>query len=385
MNNFEFYNPTKIVFGKDTIAKLAILIPQDSNVLITYGGGSIKKNGVYEQVIKALGTRKVYEFGNIEPNPHYETCLKCVDYIKENEIDFILAVGGGSVIDATKFIAAACYYESNDTWEILETRGSNIKKAMPFGTVLTLPATGSEMNNGSVITKKGTKEKKAFHSDVCFPQFSILDPQTTFTLPKKQVSNGIVDTFVHVMEQYLTYPVNNQISDRFAESIIISLIEEAPKVFTNPMDYDVRANLMWAATMGLNSLIACGVPEDWSTHMIGHELTALHGLDHGITLSIVLPGVMKIMRNEKGEKIIQFGERVFGIKEGSKEEKITKTIDATEKFFDSLNSPTHLSQVGLNENCIAPIVQRMIDRKWSLGENGTINPEKVRLILLDRL
>lgn len=385
MNNFEFYNPTKIIFGKDTIAKLAVLIPHESNVLITYGGGSIKKNGVYDQVIKALGTRKVYEFGNIEPNPHYETCLKCVDFIKENEIDFILAVGGGSVIDATKFIAAAFYYESNNAWEILETRGIKIKKAMPFGTVLTLPATGSEMNNGSVITRKETKEKKAFHSDFCFPQFSILDPQTTFTLPKKQVSNGIVDTFVHVMEQYLTYPVNNQISDRFAESIIISLIEEAPKVFSNPMDYDVRANLMWCATMGLNSLISCGVPEDWSTHMIGHELTAFHGLDHGVTLSIVLPGVMRIMKDEKGEKIIQFGERVFGIKEGLKEEKIEKTIIATEKFFSSINSPTRLSQVGLDENCISPIVQRMIDRKWSLGENGTINPEKVRLILLDRL
>ena len=385
MNNFMYYNPTKIVFGKDTISNISNLIPQEFNVLITYGGGSIKKNGVYEQVIKALGKRKIFEFGGIEPNPQYETCLKCVEYIKENDIDFILAVGGGSVIDATKFISAVYYYKGNNPWEIIETRGKYIKEALPFGTVLTLPATGSEMNDGSVITRKETMEKKAFHSDVCFPQFSILDPQVTFTLPTKQVANGIVDTFVHVMEQYLTYPVNNQIADRFAESIISSLIEEAPKVNANPMDYDVRANLMWCASLGLNGLIACGVPEDWSTHMIGHELTALHGLDHGVTLSIVLPGVMKIMKDEKGDKIVQFGERVFGIKDGSKEEKINKAIEATEKFFSSVNSPIHLSQVGLDEKCIAPIVQRIIDRNWSLGENGTINPEKVRLILLDRL
>jgi NADP-dependent alcohol dehydrogenase len=385
MNNFVFYNPTKIVFGKDTIKKLNKLIPQESSVLITYGGGSIKRNGVYEQVKQALGSRKVFEFGSIEPNPHYETCMKCVDYIRENNIDFVLAVGGGSVIDATKFIVAAYYYETEDKWEILETNGQYIKKALPFGTVLTLPATASEMNNGAVITKKATLEKRAFHSNYAFPKFSILDPQTTFTLPEKQISNGIADTFVHVMEQYLTYPVRNQISDRFAESIIITLLEEAPKVFANTMDYDVRANLMWAATMGLNGWIACGAVQDWATHMIGHELTAFHNIDHGTTLSIVLPGVMKIQREEKGEKIIQFGERVFGIKEGEKQEIITKTIEEVEKFFKSIHIPTRLSEVGLDEKCIEPIVQRIKDRNWSLGENGTINYEKVRLILLDRL
>lgn len=385
MNNFVFYNPTKIVFGKDTIKKLNKLIPQESSVLITYGGGSIKRNGVYEQVKQALGSRKVFEFGSIEPNPHYETCMKCVDYIRENNIDFVLAVGGGSVIDATKFIVAAYYYETEDKWEILETNGQYIKKALPFGTVLTLPATASEMNNGAVITKKATLEKRAFHSNYAFPKFSILDPQTTFTLPEKQISNGIADTFVHVMEQYLTYPVRNQISDRFAESIIITLLEEAPKVFANTMDYDVRANLMWAATMGLNGWVACGAVQDWATHMIGHELTAFHNIDHGTTLSIVLPGVMKIQREEKGEKIIQFGERVFGIKEGEKQERITKTIEEVEKFFKSIHIPTRLSEVGLDEKCIEPIVQRIKDRNWSLGENGTINYEKVRLILLDRL
>lgn len=383
MNNFEFYNPTRIVFGKDTIKKLNRYIAQDSRVLITYGGGSIKRNGVYEQVIEALGSREVFEFSEIEPNPHYETCMKCVEYAKEKKIDFILAVGGGSVIDATKFIAAAFYYEGY-AWDIVGL-SKKVEKALPFGTVLTLPATGSEMNAGSVITHKATKEKKSFRSELCFPKFSILDPLVTMTLPKKQISNGIADTFIHVIEQYLTYPVNNQISDRFAESILITLIEEAPKVFANPEDYDVRANLMWAATLGLNGLIGSGVPQDWATHMIGHELTVLHGLDHGVTLAIVLPGVMKIMREEKAEKILQMGERVFGIKEGAREERITKTIEKTEAFFVSIGIPTRLSDVDLDEKCIEPIVQRMIDRKWSLGENGTINPEKVRLILLDRL
>lgn len=385
MKNFMFYNPTRIIFGKDTIKKLDKFVPQDSRVLITYGGGSIKKNGVYEQVVEALGERKFFEFGGIEPNPHYETCLKCVSFIKENNIDFVLAVGGGSVIDATKFIVAACYYEPNNKWEILETDGKYIKKAMPFGTVLTLPATASEMNSGAVITKKETLEKRSFHCEHCFPKFSILDPQVTYTLPERQISNGIADTFVHVMEQYLTYPVRNQISDRFAESIIMTLIEEAPKVFANPMDYEVRANLMWAATMGLNGWIACGAVQDWATHMIGHELTAFYNIDHGTTLSIVLPGVMKIMRDEKGEKIIQLGERVFGIREGKNDEKIDKTIKATEDFFTSIRIPTRLSHVGLDKTCIEPIVQRIKDRNWSLGENSTINYEKVRLILSDRI
>lgn len=383
MNNFEFYNPTRIVFGKDTIKKLDRYINKNSRVLITYGGGSIMRNGVYDQVITALGQREIFEFGGIEPNPHYETCMKCVDYIRKNNIDFILAVGGGSVIDATKFISAAYYFEGN-AWDIIASN-KKVEKALPFATVLTLPATGSEMNNGSVITLNKTKEKRSFKSELCFPKFSILDPLVTLTLPKKQISNGIADTFIHVIEQYLTYPVNNQISDRFSESILITLVEESKKVFKDPENYDTRANLMWAATLGLNGLIGCGVPQDWATHMIGHELTVLYGLDHGITLAIVLPGLMKIMKDEKGEKILQMGERVFNIREGEKEERIDKTIKATEDFFLSIGIPTRLSDYGLDKKSIDPIVQRMIERKWSLGENGTINPEKVRLILLDRL
>lgn len=384
MDNFVCYNPTKVVFGKGTIKELANLAPQ-SKILVIYGGGSIKKNGVYTQVMEALKGRDVFEFSGIEANPHYETCMECVKYIKEKQISFLLAVGGGSVIDATKFIASAVYFNGTDPWDILEKRGSNITKTMPFASVLTLPATGSEMDRAAVITKWETKEKRDMASDLCFPVFSILDPETTYTLPKRQITNGIVDSFTHVMEQYLTYPVRNQIADRFAESILISLIEEADNVEKDPQDYDTRANLMWCATLALNGLIACGVPQDWSTHMIGHELTALHGLDHGVTLSIVLPGTMNVMRDEKGDKILQYGKRVFGITHGTRDERISQTIKKTQEFFHKIGSPIYLSEVGLTRDCIEPIVKRMQDRGWCLGERGTITPEKVRAILLDRL
>ncbi|MDR0971854.1 MAG: iron-containing alcohol dehydrogenase [Bacteroidales bacterium] len=385
MYNFQYYNPTKIFFGKDQIKELDNILPKGKRIMIVYGGGSIKTNGVLSQVEEALKGNEVFFFSGIEPNPHYETCIKCVEELKNNGIDFVLAVGGGSVIDATKFIVAAFYYENKNYWEILETNGKYIKKAMPFGTVLTLPATGSEMNSGSVITKKETLEKRAFHSQLCFPQFSILDPQVTFSLPDKQITNGIVDTFVHVIEQYLTYNVDNQIGDRFSESILSTLIYCGERVFLDKTNYDIRANLMWAATLGLNGLIACGSPEDWATHMIGHELTAFYNLDHGVTLSIVLIGVMNIMKEEKKDKILQMGERVFNIYEGTIQERIEKTIYATESFFKQINSPTRLCEVGLDEKAIEPIVKRMLDRNWSLGENGTINYEKVRLILEDRL
>ncbi|MDR0789670.1 MAG: iron-containing alcohol dehydrogenase [Bacteroidales bacterium] len=384
MNNFSFYNPTKIIFGKGEIAKLDTLIPKTAKILLIYGSGSIKKNGVYQQVIAALGKRKVTEFAGIEPNPFYETCLDAVKVIKQKKIDFLLPVGGGSVIDATKFIAAANFYEGKDCWEIM-SKQSEIKEALPFGSVLTLPATGSEMNKGAVITKSDTKEKLAFHSDKVFPIFSILDPETTYSLPKRQVTNGIIDTFVHVMEQYCAYSVRNQISDRFAESILQTLVEEGSKVIKNPTDYDIKANLMWAATMALNGLIACGQPEDWATHMIGHELTAFYDLDHGVTLSIVLPGLLRVMKKDKLDKLAQMATRVFGINEGSRGERADKAILAIERFFRTVGAPTHLSDVNLDASCIEPIVERMEKRGWKLGEKGNITPAKVREILQNRL
>ncbi|HCN91196.1 MAG TPA: NADH-dependent alcohol dehydrogenase, partial [Oxalobacteraceae bacterium] len=295
MLNFDFYNPTKIVFGQGRIAELPTLIPPEARVLMLYGGGSIKSNGVLDQVRAALSGYTVQEFSGIEPNPSFETLMQAVELVRKEKLDFLLAVGGGSVIDGTKFVAAAVDFEG-DPWQILKKRGANITQALPFGSILTLPATGSEMNNGSVVTRKSLKAKVPFSSPHVFPKFSILDPATTFTLPVRQIGNGVVDAFAHVMEQYLTYPVNAPVQDRFAEGILLTLIEEGPKALAEPDDYDVRANVMWCATLALNGLIGAGVPHDWATHMVGHELTALYGLDHAQTLAIVLPSMLRVRK-----------------------------------------------------------------------------------------
>lgn len=387
MENFQFANPVKIIFGKGTIKEIKEEIPTKSNVLILYGGGSIKKNGVYTQVIDALKDFKISEFSGIEANPSYETCMKAVSLIKEKNIDYLLAVGGGSVIDATKFIAAAACYDGTDAWDILSKRTKvKVVTAIPFGTVLTLSATGSEMNAGAVITKASTKEKLAFNSNKTYPQFSVLDPETTYTLPPKQISNGVIDSFVHVMEQYLTYPVNAMIQDKFSESILSVLIAEGPKALEEPNNYDIRANLMWASTWALNGWVGCGVPQDWSTHMIGHELTALCRLDHAQTLAIVLPGVMKVMKDQKSEKILQLGEQVFGIYNNmTKDQRIEATIDAVESFFKEMNTKTHLSDYGVDKSVIDTIVKRFQERGWKLGEKQNMTPDIVKQILLQRI
>ncbi len=385
MENFSFINPVKIIFGKDTIKDLSQEIPADSKVLIIYGGGSIKSNGVYDQVVKALSSFEWFEYSGIEANPHYETCMKVVSYINEKKINYLLAVGGGSVVDATKFIAAAACFEGNDPWDILSKR-AKINKALPFGVVLTLSATGSEMNAGAVITKVATQDKLAFGSAYTYPKFSILDPEVTYSLPPRQVSNGVADAFVHVIEQYLTYPVHATIQDKFAESILTTLVTEGPKALETPKDYDVRANLMWASTWALNGWIGCGVPEDWATHQIGHELTALYGLDHAQTLAIVLPGVMTILKEQKAEKILQLGQQVFGIYNNlSREERLDNTIKAVENFFEEIQIKTHLSDYGLNKESIDKVCSKLQGRGWTLGEKSNITPEIVREILMSRL
>ncbi len=254
MNTFEMYNPTRIVFGADTVAKLDDLVPQDARTLILYGGGSAEKTGTLAEVRTALGKRKFFEFGGIEANPQYATLMKAVDLVKQEKIDFLLAVGGGSVIDGTKLVAAAVPFDG-DPWEILLQMGTNVTEALPLGTVLTIPATGSEMNCGAVITNAEKNAKLTFLSPHVFPVFSILDPKKTLTLPKRQVVNGVIDAFVHVIEQYITFPDNAQVQDRFAESLLTILIEEGPRVLREPDNLDVRANLMWVATMALNGLI----------------------------------------------------------------------------------------------------------------------------------
>lgn len=384
MYNFEYKNPVKIIFGKGEIKKVGANIPDGAKILLTYGGGSIFKNGVYDQVIDSLKGFNVIEFGGIEPNPHYETLMKAVEIVKNENITFLLSVGGGSVIDGTKFIAAAACFTKGDPWDILLKRAP-VVDAIPHGTVLTLPATGSEMNSGAVITRVETTEKLSFMNPLVMPVFSVLDPEVIYSLPEKQIANGIVDSFVHVVEQYLTFPANAPIQDRFAESILKTLVEEGPKVLANKTDYDAAANFMWSATMALNGLIGVGVPQDWATHMIGHELTAYHGIDHARTLAIVLPGVMQINREQKREKLLQYGERVWNITTGSDEDRIDQTIQKTVEFFESVGIPTKLPDYGVNTDTIDKICHRFEKRRFKLGEKANIGPHEIRLILENRL
>jgi NADP-dependent alcohol dehydrogenase len=376
MQNFVFKNPTEIIFGRGTIAEIGARVPRDVPVLMTYGGGSIKKNGVYEQVRAALAGREVIEFGGIEPNPAYETCMKAVEVVKSRKVKFLLAVGGGSVIDGTKFIAAAACYQGSDPWEILRTVGQDVKTALPLGTVLTLPATGTESNGNSVISRKATSEKLFFGAACSFPVFSVLDPETTFTLPRSQVRNGIVDAFVHVMEQYMTFPANAPLQDRLSESVLQTLIEVGPRTLAEPHDYEARASFMWSATLALNTLLCCGVPQDWSTHMIGHELTALYGPAHAETLAVVLPGVWAHELSKKEAKLRQYGQRVWNVATAA------DAIGKTEEFFQSLDMPTRLGAYKINAEEAAKAVEARFSQRGSrFGEHGDIDGPAAAAIL----
>lgn len=383
MYNFEYQNPVKIIFGKGEIRKTGANIPAGAKLMLTYGGGSIFKNGVYDQVKDSLKSFDVIEFGGIEPNPRYETLMKAVEIVKKEKIDFLLSVGGGSVLDGTKFIAAAARFTKGDPWLIC-SRKAPVTDAIPLGAVLTLPATGSEMNGNSVVTRAETTEKLSFASLLVMPKFSILDPEVIFSLPDRQVANGIVDAFVHVLEQYLTFPVNSPIQDRFAESILQTLIEEGPKVLADRKNYDAAANFMWSATMALNGLIGVGVPQDWATHVIGHELTAYHGIDHARTLAVVLPGVMHINREIKREKILQLGQRVWGITSGTDDAKIDATIQKTVEFFESVGIPTKLPDYDVDGKTIDWLCERFSKKGYKLGEKGNLGSGEIRLILESR-
>jgi len=381
MLNFDFYNPTRILFGAGSIASLAQLVPQTARVLILSGGASAEKTGTLAEVRAALGTRLVREFSGIEPNPSYETLMRAVEQVRGEQLDFLLAVGGGSVIDGTKFVAAAARHEG-DPWNIMETGGASVTGALPFGTVLTLPATGSEMNNGSVVTLKATHTKLPFRSLHVFPPFSVLDPTKTYTLPEKQVANGLVDAFVHITEQYLTYPVQALAQDRFAEGLLQTLVEIAPQALAAPDDYATRSNLMWTATLALNGLIGAGVPQDWATHMIGHELTALYDIDHARTLAIVLPALLDVQRDKKRAKLLQYGKRVWGISEGSEEQRIDAAIEATRRFFEGLGIPTRLSAYGLGMAAVNDVIGQLGAHGMTrLGEHGDVDLALSRAIL----
>lgn len=384
MLNFDLYNPTRILFGTDRLESIDKYVPTEAAVLITYGGGSAKKSGLIDNVKNVLGNRKVYEFGGIEPNPRYETLVRAVEIVRNENIDFLLAVGGGSVIDGTKFITLASYYDG-DSRDLLKygfapITSAVVGKTVPFGTVLTLPATGSEMNSGAVISYG--HGKYPVMSELAFPKFSILDPAISFTLPKIQVANGVIDAFVHVTEQYLTYSVDARVQDRVAEGIMQTLIEIGEITVAEPENYDARANHVWCATLALNGIVGAGVPQDWATHMIGHELTALFGIDHGQTLAIVLPSLLEVRREQKRAKLLQYAERVWHIESGNEEEKIDLAIQKTREFFESLGVKTHLSQYGVGADKIPAIVEQLKDHGLTaLSETGDLTLDISQKIL----
>ena len=379
MNNFSFENPTKIIFGKGSIAKLATEIPTDKRILITFGGGSVKQNGIYNQVKLALKDHFLIEFWGIEANPEYETLLKAAELAKENHIDFLLAVGGGSVLDGTKFISQAIAY-AGEPWDIVKNP-TLAQPSLPVASVMTLPATGSEMNHRCVVSYRARKEKLAFMSRHLFPIFSVLDPEVAYSLPKQQLTNGIVDSYIHVMEQYLTFPANALLMDRWAEGLLLTMIELWPKVVADPTNYEVMSNYMLCATMALNEFISMGVPQDWATHRVGQELTALYGLDHGQTLAVLYPSLLRILKKEKFEKLLQYADRVWGIRQGSDDEKVEAVIAKTEEFFRSVGMFTRFSEYGIGENAVEEIVERVRQRGLNYGEHKSVTPDVVREIV----
>lgn len=382
MLNFEYMNPTKIIFGKGQIANLAKEIPKDAKVMMLYGGGSIKNNGIYDQVKQALSAFEVIEFSGIPANPEYEILLEALKIIKSENITYMLAVGGGSVIDGVKFLSSAALYEGSEPWDILK-KSISTEKGLPFGTVLTLPATGSEMNSGSVITRKETQEKLSMGGPGLFPVFSILDPQVVQSIPERQLANGITDAFTHVLEQYMTYPTEAFLQDRISESILQTLIEIAPRIMKNPADYEAAANFMWSCTMALNGLIQKGVPTDWAVHAMGHELTALFGIDHARTLAVIAPSHYHYNFEAKKDKLAQYGKRVWNIQEGSTDEIAKAAIEKTVGFFHSLGIDTKLSDYTAEyEGTAEKVFQRFTDRGWlGLGEHKTLAPADVEKIV----
>ncbi|PKN21022.1 MAG: NADH-dependent alcohol dehydrogenase [Deltaproteobacteria bacterium HGW-Deltaproteobacteria-6] len=381
MFNFIFHNPTRVLFGKGSVNQISGEIPKDARVLITYGGDSARRYGVLEQVKAVLSGYDITEFGGIEPNPEYETLLQGVSIARERKIDFLLAIGGGSVIDGTKFMSAAIPFNL-DPYLLLDNAGSAITKSLPVGAVTTLPASGSEMNNRAIITRKAVMMKRGIMNPFLFPQFAVLDPTFTYTLPARQIGNGVVDTFVHVLEQYMTYPVSGHVQDRLAEGLLLLLLEEGPKALAEPENYDVRANLMWAATLGLNGLIGAGVPQDWSAHRLGYELTVLYGMDHARTLAVLVPAMLKVRARGKRQKLLQYAERVWGIDSGNELSRMDAAIDKTRLFFESMGLPTSLSGYGVVNVDIEQVMELLAAHGMvNMGENRDVTLDMMREIL----
>lgn len=371
---FTYENPTLIEFGQGKINKIASFIPKEARVLVVYGGGSIKKNGVYDQVVTALKGHTCFEFSGVEPNPTKETLDKAIAYAKENQVDFVLAVGGGSVIDGCKYIINAFYYQG-DGWDLLEGTFQP-SKALPLGVVLTLAATGSESNTGSVITKRSTLEKRFFHSPFSYPQFAILDPDVLKSLDDRQLANGLIDAFVHTCEQYITTKHNALAQDYYAEGILRGLVELANSY--KKRDDMWYANLMWLANQALNGLIGLGVPQDWATHFIGHELSGLYGIDHARTLAIIQPNLLRELLEERSEKLLQMGENVFKMSTKNPHDVIDKMETMYKELGVNLELSSYTQDRQINEKVTALLEKHGFT---NFGYNGSVNKEIVEKVL----
>ncbi len=380
MKDFVFHNPTKLIFGRNAMAQIRPNIePFGRKVLLTYGRGSIKRNKIYDKVMRQIKGLKVKEFGGIEPNPRVETLRQALDQYRSFNPDIILAVGGGSVIDGSKLLASSFHY-GGDPWDFL-IKDVEPKKYVPFGVVLTLSATGSEMNCGAVITRWETNEKKVFVKDGIYPKFSILDPQNTFSVPKDQTAYGIVDAFSHVLEQYLHTTTDVPLQDRFSEAILLTLIENAPLVLKNPRNYNARANIMLSATMALNNLISIGTDEDWACHGIEHEFSAFYDIPHGAGLAIITPRWMNVIKNQKKKKFTQYGERIWGLK-GTDKSIVNGASDKTYDFFKSLRVKMSLKEWKISTEHFEIMTKRLVKRK--IGEKA-LNKKQIEQILHDCL
>jgi NADP-dependent alcohol dehydrogenase len=386
MRAFQYENPTKIFFGAGQIESLRGAVPKDARVLCVYGRGSARENGVHAQVTAALAEHTVREFWGVSPNPELSDLQPVIELVRSEGIDFIVAVGGGSVIDAAKFVAVAAR-ASIEPWTLL-SRGVQVTDAVPVGVVLTLSATGSETNSVMAISNREKRQKLIYSSPRSYPRFAVLDPEVTFSLPERQVQNGIVDAFVHVLEQYLTFPVGAHLQDRLAESILSTLYEQGPVALREPQSYEARANLMWCATLALNGLIGLGVPQDWTTHHIGHELTALFGLEHARSLAVALPAVLQARRDAKAAKLLQLGERVFGVNAaaGSDKERIDETLSRLTGFLHAMGMSTRLADYGVSAEALDQVaVNLKASRRLRMGERLDITPEQAKAFLLAAL
>ena len=381
IKNFTLQTPTKIIFGRGAIGAIKREIPDDKRIMLVYGCNSLKSNGVYEKIKALLGSRIICEFSGIGPDPEYEILLEAIELANKNKVDYLLAAGGGSVIDAAKFIAMAAMYDG-EPWNIAETFGACVKAALPIATIVTLPASGSEVNRDAVISRDSKKAKLPMGNLCIYPQFSVLDPELTFTLPIEQTANGILDIFVHVLEQYLTIPANGKLQDRFAEGILRTLIEEAPVVLKEPDNYEARSNIMLSAAMAMNGFLRAGVPMDWASHMISHEITSLIGIPHARALAVVIPPYLSYCKEAKKEKLLQYGKRVWDIYDSPEDKCVELVLKKTTEFFEMLGFKTSLKDYGINNKDIEKIVKQLASHKMvKLGENRSITPEVVRIIL----